>query len=61
MENEHPFLESDSEYVLFDGMVFQVDIFLGDSSYGMRFEDGVVVKDDGAEEFTSTHREIMEL
>ncbi len=61
MENEHPFLESDSDYDLFDGMAFQVDIFLGNPSYGMRFEDGVVIRKDGAEEFTSTNREIIEL
>jgi Xaa-Pro aminopeptidase len=61
MECEHPFLESDSDYTLIDGMTFQVDIFLGDSDYGMRFEDGVVIREDGVEEFTSSYREIIEL
>lgn len=61
MENEHPFLESDSNYILREGMAFQVDIFLGDENFGMRFEDGVVVKVDGVEEFTTKYREIIEL
>jgi len=61
MECEHPFLEADSDYVLFDGLAFQVDIFLGDSNYGLRFEDGVVVREEGAEEFTTAYREIIEI
>jgi Xaa-Pro aminopeptidase len=61
MENEHPFLESESDYILRDGMAFQVDIFLGNENYGMRFEDGIVVRDDGVEEFTTKYREIIEL
>lgn len=61
MENEHPFLEADSDYTLFDGLTFQVDIFLGNSDYGLRFEDGVVVREGGVEEFSSDYRQIIEL
>ena len=61
IECEHPFIEADSDFILFDGMAFQVDIFLGDSKYGMRFEDGIVVRENGIEELTSSYREIIEL
>jgi len=61
MECEHPFLEANSDYVLFDGIAFQVDIFLGDGNFGLRFEDGVVVRDKGVEEFTPNYREVIEL
>ena len=43
------------------GLTFQVDIFLGDSNYGLRLEDGVVVRVDGIEEFAPQHLEIIEL
>jgi Xaa-Pro aminopeptidase len=61
MECEHPFLEADSTYVLEEGMTFQVDIYLGDSDFGLRFEDGAVITSKGAEVFNSRYREIIEL
>ncbi|KPJ89095.1 MAG: hypothetical protein AMS17_03305 [Spirochaetes bacterium DG_61] len=61
MENEHPFLEANSDYMLFDGMAYQVDVYLGDENFGIRFEDGVVVREGGVDEFTSRYREIIEL
>ena len=61
MECEHPFLESDSDYLLEEGMAFQVDLFLGDDEFGIRFEDGVVLTSDGVEVFNDKYREIIEL
>lgn len=61
MECEHPFLESNSTFKLFSGMAFQVDIFLVNSDFGVRIENGAVVRDDGVEEFTPMYKEIIEL
>jgi Xaa-Pro aminopeptidase len=61
MECEHPFLEANSSYLLEEGMTFQVDIFLGDSELGLRFEDGVLVTAKGAEPFNSEYRKVIEL
>jgi len=61
MECEHPFLEADSNYLLEEGMTFQVDIFLGDSEFGLRFEDGVLITSKGADVFNNDYREIIEL
>jgi len=61
MECEHPFLESDSEYILEEGMTFQTDIFLGDNEFGLRFEDGVLITSKGADVFNNKYREVIEL
>ena len=42
-------------------MQFNVDVWLNDGEYGLRYEDGLVVTDDGIEELTSYRREIIEL
>ena len=61
MECEHPFLESDSDYILEEGMTFQVDIFLGDDEFGLRFEDGALITSSGAEVFVNDYREVIEI
>ena len=61
MECEHPFLEADSNYVIQEGMTFQVDIFLTNPDFGIRFENGVVVRKDGVEEFSDKYRGVIEL
>jgi Xaa-Pro aminopeptidase len=61
MECEHPFLEANSTYLLEEGMTFQVDVFLGDRDFGLRFEDGALVTATGAEPFTSAYRTVIEL
>jgi Xaa-Pro aminopeptidase len=61
MECEHPFLEANSDYLLEEGMTFQVDVFLGDRELGLRFEDGVVITRQGAEAFNNEYREVIEL
>jgi Xaa-Pro aminopeptidase len=61
MECEHPFLEANSTYLLEEGMTFQVDIFLGNPEYGLRFEDGVVITAQGAEPFNTEYRKVIEL
>jgi Xaa-Pro aminopeptidase len=61
MECEHPFLESDSDYLLEEGMTFQMDIFLGNDEFGIRFEDGALITSKGADVFNDAYREIIEL
>jgi Xaa-Pro aminopeptidase len=61
MECEVPFLEANSTYVLDEGMTFQVDIYLGDRNFGLRFEDGAVITSKGAEVFNSRYRKVIEL
>ena len=43
------------------GMQFNIDVWLNDGEYGLRYEDGIVVTEDGIEELTSYRREIIEL
>jgi Xaa-Pro aminopeptidase len=61
MECEHPFLEANSDYLLEEGMTFQVDIFLGDREFGLRFEDGALITARGAEAFNNEYRRVIEL
>jgi len=61
MECEHPFLESDSDYILEEDMTFQVDIFLGDNEFGLRFEDGALITSKGADVFNNIYREVIEI
>ena len=61
MECEHPFLESDSDYILKEDMTFQVDIFLGDDEFGLRFEDGALITPSGADIFINDYREVIEI
>jgi Xaa-Pro aminopeptidase len=61
MECEHPFLERDSDYLLEPGMTFQVDIFLGNDEFGIRFEDGIVITETGAQTFNDQYRRVIEL
>ena len=59
MECEHPWMETNSEYVLQENMTFQVDSFLYTPQYGARWEDGVRVTRDGVEQFSTYRREII--
>ncbi len=61
MECEHPFLEADSDYELFEGLTFQVNIFLICPDFGIKFENGVVIRKGGVEEFSPSYREVIEL
>lgn len=61
MECEHPWMETSSTYELVPNMTFQVDSFLHTDEYGARFEDGVLVTEEGAEEFPTYRRELIVL
>jgi Xaa-Pro aminopeptidase len=60
-EVEGLWLGRDARFVIQPGMLFNIDIWLSDGTYGMRFEDGVLVTADGLRELTSFRREVIEL
>ena len=61
MEVERPWMESNSEYPLQTNMTFQVDTFLYTDEYGLRWEDGARVTEDGVEALSDKFMEIIEL
>jgi Xaa-Pro aminopeptidase len=59
MECEHPWIETNSDYLLQENYTFQVDSFLHTQQFGARWEDGVRVTQDGVEQFSSYRRELI--
>ena len=60
-EVEGLWLGAGSDTVIQPGMQFNVDVWLSDGQYGLRYEDGILVTHDGIEELTSYRREIIVL
>lgn len=61
MEVERPWMESTSEYLLEKNMTFQVDTFFYDHDFGLRWENGVIIKEGGIEMMSSKFMEMVEL
>ncbi|HOL67893.1 MAG TPA: M24 family metallopeptidase, partial [bacterium] len=61
IEVERPWMELHSNYPLEENMTFQVDTFLYGHRFGLRWENGVVVKKDGVEPFSDKLMKILEL
>lgn len=63
MEGEFPWIESNSDYLLEEGMTFCTCVYLGDNEkgFGVRFEDGFLVRKDGTESFSDYRRELIEI
>ena len=61
IEVEAPWMETSSDYLLQPNMTFQVDTFLSGPSYGMRWENGVVIREDHAQSFSAPFDTIYEL
>jgi len=61
LEVERPWMETNSEYFLEENMTFQVDTFLYCDEFGLRWENGIVVKKDGVEPLSSKLMEIIEV
>ena len=47
IEVEAPWMETSSDYPLQENMTFQADTFVSGSTFGVRWEKGVVIKKDG--------------
>lgn len=58
MECEYPFIETSSDFVLEENMVFMTDVFLADEEMGFRWEDGIIVKSGPAEELSNYKRQL---
>jgi Xaa-Pro aminopeptidase len=61
MEVEQPWMEMHSNYRLRENMTFQVDTFLYTPEFGLRWETGVAVKEDGVEPFSDKIQGLIEL
>ena len=59
MECEHPWIETNSDYLLQENYTFQVDSFLYTPEYGARWEDGVRVTRAGVEQLSTYRRELI--
>ena len=61
MEVERPWMESVSTYELQENMTFQVDTFFADKDFGLRWENGIRVKQGGIEKLSEKYMKIVEL
>lgn len=63
MEVEKPWMEAVSEYTIEPGMTFQADTFFFDDDFGCRWENGMLVTEDGPAEMLSsgTHMDLIEI
>lgn len=61
MEVEQPWMESTSDYNLHKNMTFQVDTFFYDHDFGLRWENGVIIKEGGVEKLSSRFTKFMEI
>lgn len=61
MEVERPWMESTSEYLLEENMTFQVDTFFYDRDFGLRWENGAIIKNNGVEMMSSKFMKLIEL
>lgn len=61
MEVEQPWMESTSNYMLEKNMTFQVDTFFYDHDFGLRWENGIIVKEGGVEKLSSEFMKIIEI
>ncbi len=60
-EVEGLWLSKESDFIIKPNMLFNIDIWLSDNEYGMRFEDGILITSQGVKELTSYRREIIEI
>ena len=58
-EVEGLWLAQKAGFVIQPNMLFNIDIWLSDGTYGLRFEDGVLVTQEGIRELTSFRREVI--
>lgn len=59
LECEHPWIESTSEFLLKENMVFSVDTLLKNDRMGVRIEDGIRVTKEGVEELSNYRQEVI--
>ncbi len=60
-EVEGLWLAEKADFTIQPNMLFNIDIWLSDGTYGLRYEDGILITKDGIRELTSYRREVIEL
>ena len=60
-EVEGLWLSKEAQFIIQENMLFNIDIWLSDGTYGMRFEEGVIVTEKGVRELNPAFREVMSL
>ncbi len=60
-EVEGLWLSKSADFIIQPNMLFNVDIWLSDGQYGLRYEDGVLVTQTGLRELNSYRREVIVL
>ena len=58
-EVDGPWVDNRGDMVFTPNMVFNIDIWVADGEYGIRYEDGVLVTKNGLEQLSSYGREIL--
>ena len=48
-----------ADFTIEPNMLFNIDIWLSDGTYGLRYEDGVLVVESGIKELTGYRREVI--
>ncbi|XID91274.1 M24 family metallopeptidase [Paenibacillaceae bacterium WGS1546] len=61
IEVEAPWMETSSDYLLQPNMTFQIDTFVTTDKFGIRWEKGAVIREDGCEILCSPIGKIHEL
>ena len=61
LEVEKPWIETTSEYKLQENMTFQIDTFVRDKEFGLRWETGAAITKDGIELFSDMIKDVVEL
>jgi Xaa-Pro aminopeptidase len=61
IEVEAPWMESSSNYPLKENMTFQVDTFVSTETFGIRWETGIVIRNDRAELLSQPIGKIVEI
>lgn len=61
IEVEAPWMETSSEYALEKNMTFQIDTFISGPTFGLRWEKGIVVTENGCESTGGNIGKIYEL
>ena len=52
IEVEAPWMETSSDYILEPNMTFQIDTFVSGNGFGVRWEKGIAITEDGCESMT---------
>jgi Xaa-Pro aminopeptidase len=61
LEVEKPWVETSSDYLFQDNMTFQIDSFVRDEEFGLRWETGAVVEKGGIQLLSDKVKEIINL